>query len=292
MKNNNSERRFVHMKTAILIAGLLMLSVITAGFIAAQEPEIDYANPISVKPMRVQAISPHAFAVQEVTGSVRPIDVAASASGIESSDIEEVLASLEADTDPSLRAAAFSRVTIGNGYAENTQGQLELTRIVLASRSLVSPQSVNEASVLHRGTLMIGNTKLKLAQENADESPDSYRFTLMYNGAEVGEAKIHATKESGSIRVFEGTFSFELTDENAAELSESGSLVLITKTVGSVRKSTADETQMEVDDGVGRMNKGTPSSAGAANSKSATESEDAAQAPGSWTRFWARLFGN
>ena len=280
------------MKTAILIAGLLMLSVITAGFIAAQEPEIDYANPISVKPMRVQAISPHAFAVQEVTGSVRPIDVAASASGIESSDIEEVLASLEADTDPSLRAAAFSRVTIGNGYAENTQGQLELTRIVLASRSLVSPQSVNEASVLHRGTLMIGNTKLKLAQENADESPDSYRFTLMYNGAEVGEAKIHATKESGSIRVFEGTFSFELTDENAAELSESGSLVLITKTVGSVRKSTADETQMEVDDGVGRMNKGTPSSAGAANSKSATESEDAAQAPGSWTRFWARLFGN
>ncbi len=282
------------MKTAILIAGLLMLSVITAGFTAAQEqePERGYANPISVKPMRVQAISPHAFAVQEVTGSVRPIDVAASAAGIQSSDVEEVLAALEADTDSSLRAAAFSRVTVGNGYAENTQGQLELARIVLASRSLVSPQSVNEASVLHRGTLMIGNTKLTLAQENSDESPDSYRFTLLYNGAEVGEATIHVTKESGSIRVFEGTFSFALADENAAELSESGSLVLITKTVGSVRKSTSDETQIEVDDGVGRLNKGIPSSAGAANTDSATESEDAAQAPGSWTRFWARLFGN
>lgn len=227
------------MKTHVLIAGLLVMSIVATGFVLAQSDNVEYARPTAVKAMRVQAINAEGVAVPR---SLDTQEASVQAGFDDVTMVDAIYDELDKDVGER-KASGFGRAWIGHGYVifdgENDYGKL--ARIVWVRKEVVADMKsasnsestvVYSESLIARGILQLRDAyssesyKMVLDQ-NSDFSENSWNFAVMKGNERVGTLKLEQATSVEGIVVWEG----RLTLNNVE-----GAMTFAT-TTSSVRKA-------------------------------------------------------
>lgn len=196
------------MKTHILIAGLLMMSIVATGFALAHSDNVEYAQPIAVKAMRIQAVNVDGVAVPR---SLDAQEASIQAGFDDVTMVDAIYDELDKDVGER-KASGFGRAWIGQGYVvfDDEKDYGKLARIVWVRKDVVAADpAVLRENVVARGVLQLRDArssetyKMVIDQTN-DISDNAWSFALMNGNERAGTLNLEQDTSIEGIVIWKG----------------------------------------------------------------------------------------